>query len=240
MKKKNNKTFIFIALVVITLLVLGLALYFTKRDDKTIISDAIKFKKEYEKYNNKITSGGYKYTKVTLDDNNKFVYSNTTEIIDTLKNGTGIIYFGFPTCPWCRNSVNVLNYLNVDKILYLDVLDLRDLYEVKNGSLEKLKEAGNGYYEILSLLDEILDDYEVVDNGVTYKTGEKRLYVPLVVGVKEGKIVGYHADTVTLDDDQTPYDLLTKEQQEELKEIYDDIVNKVYNNTCSVNNEGGC
>ena len=240
MKKKNNKTFIFIALVVITLLVLGLALYFTKRDDKTIISDAIKFKKEYEKYNNKITSGGYKYTKVTLDDNNKFVYSNTTEIIDTLKNGTGIIYFGFPTCPWCRNSVNVLNYLNVDKILYLDVLDLRDLYEVKNGSLEKSKEAGNGYYEILSLLDEILDDYEVVDNGVTYKTGEKRLYVPLVVGVKEGKIVGYHADTVTLDDDQTPYDLLTKEQQEELKEIYDDIVNKVYNNTCSVNNEGGC
>ena len=74
----------------------------------------------------------------------------------------------------------------------------------------------------------------------TYKTGEKRLYVPLVVGVKEGKIVGYHVDTVTLDNDQTPYDLLTKKQQEELKEIYDDIVNEVYKNTCSIDDNNGC
>ena len=241
MKKKNNNIFIFGVLVVITLLVLGLTLYFsTKKDKENVSTDAIKFKKEYEKYNNKEAGNGYKYPKVTLDDNNKFVYSNTNEIIETLKNGTGIIYFGFPQCPWCRNSVNVLNYLNVDKILYLDVLNLRDSYEVKNGSLEKTKEPGKGYYEILSLLDEVLDDYELVDNGVAYKTGEKRLYVPLVVGVKEGKIVGYHVDTVTLDNDQTPYDLLTKKQQEELKEIYDGIVNEVYKNTCSIDNNNGC
>ena len=84
MKKKNNNIFIFGVLVVITLLVLGLTLYFgTKKDKENVSTDAIKFKKEYEKYNNKEAGNGYKYPKVTLDDNNKFVYSNTNEIIET-------------------------------------------------------------------------------------------------------------------------------------------------------------
>ena len=238
MDKKKKIILISVIAIVIVIAIVVLSVYFVNKNKTNTDNNSASTKVE-KLYNTLTDKKEYSFS-FTLDDNNKFVYSNTNEIIETLKNGTGIIYFGFPQCPWCRNSVNVLNYLNVDKILYLDVLNLRDSYEVKNGSLEKTKEPGKGYYEILSLLDEVLDDYELVDNGVTYKTGEKRLYVPLVVGVKEGKIVGYHVDTVTLDNDQTPYDLLTKKQQEELKEIYDGIVNEVYKNTCSIDNNNGC
>ena len=30
-------------------------------------------------------------------------YSNYDEIFEILESKSGVIYFGFPECPWCRN-----------------------------------------------------------------------------------------------------------------------------------------
>ena len=210
--KKRILTVILLALIII----LGAVKVYLEKDkvndsDNNTIKDAVKFKKEYE---------------------------SSKKIIETLKNGTGIIYLGFPKCPWCRNAVNVLSYLNVDKIMYLDMTDERDTYELVDGALKKTKDGSKEYYEMLNTLDDILSDYEIEDNDKTYSVGEKRIYVPLVIGVKDGKIVGYHADTVELNEGQTAFDLLSNEQQEKLKSIYDDIKDKVYGDTCGLSDKG--
>lgn len=204
-------------------------------------SDGIKIKEEYESLNDKKSSSGYTYPKVSLKETNPFKYASEEEIIKTLKNGTGLIYLGFKECPWCRNAINVLQYVSINEILYLDMTNVRDKFEVVDGKVVKIEEGSKGYKEMLSLLDSILDDYEIKDqDGNVIKTGEKRIYVPLVIGVKDGKIVGYHADTVDLDDGQTPYDLLTKKEQNDLKLIYDEINAKVSDDSCVLDADHGC
>lgn len=208
-----------------------------KEDEKTNTNtDAVKFKEEYEILNGSEANNGYTYPKVALEDNNPFVYSSVDDAIKVLKNGTGIIYFGYASCPWCRNAVNVLQHVNASEILYVDMSDQRDAYEVIDGVLTKTKDGTDGYYKLLELLDSVLEDY-IVD-GVS--TGEKRMYVPLVVGIKEGEIVGFHEATVDLNDGQTAYNALTSSQQEELKDVYDEIASKVNTNVCDIDSDQGC
>lgn len=233
----RSKKMVLLILIIILIGVISVLFVRTKdesKNSKKITKDSIKFKEEYEKINDSISP------KITLKDDNPFVYSDAKKIIKVLKSGTGIIYLGFSKCPWCRNAVDVLQYVNTDKILYLDMEDKRDTYEVINGNLTKTKEAKKEYYEILNILKDILRDYEIVDNGVKYQTGEKRVYVPLVIGVLNGEIVGYHAGTVELDDNQKPSDLLNEKQKSELKLIYDEINAKVKSSSCDIDSNNGC
>lgn len=237
---KKNKLLIILGIVL--LLVVGVILFFVLKPEKQINvnADALKFKEEYEKLNDTYAYGDVKYSNLNIDEANPFVYTSAEKIVETLENGTGIIYLGYSKCPWCRNAVNVLQYLNVDEILYLDMYDQRDAYEVENGKLKKTKDGTDEYYKMLDLLSGVLLDYEIEKDGVNYNVGEKRIYVPLVVGVKDGEIVASHTDVVDLDAGQSPFDLLTNEQQEELKEIYDEIKSKVYDDACDLNSEHGC
>ena len=121
------------------------------------------------------------------------------------------------------------------------MLEERDKYEVVDGKLVKTENGTEEYKKLLTLLDSILDDYVVEDeNGNKFKTEEKRIYVPLVIGVKNGKIVGYHSDTVDLNEGQSPYDLLDEKQQSKLKLIYEDINSKVFGDTCDLDGKSGC
>lgn len=236
---KNKRKITLLIILLLTLIVLGVLLFLNlnKEDEKTNINtDAVKFKEEYEILNGSEANNGYTYPKVALEDNNPFVYSSVNDAIKVLENGTGIIYFGYASCPWCRNAVNVLQHVNASEILYVDMSDQRDAYEVIDGVLTKTKDGTDGYYKLLELLASVLEDY-IVD-GVS--TGEKRMYVPLVVGIKEGEIVGSHEATVDLNDGQTAYNALTSSQQEELKDVYDEIASKVNTNVCDIDSDQGC
>lgn len=241
---KNKLTIIIISVVIFLALIFSTVLIFVNKNKEVKVenTDALKIKEEYESLNNKKSDSGKTYPKVTLSENNKFKYKSAKEIVNTLKSGTGLIYLGFPKCPWCRNAINVLNYVDVNEIMYLDMANQRDEYSIKDGALAKTKDGTKEYYEMLEILDDILDTYEVLDDdGNKLSVNEKRIYVPLVIGVKDGKIVGYHKDTVTLSDNQSPYDLLTKKQQSDLKKIYDDIIIKVNNDFCDIENKDqGC
>ena len=37
--------------------------------------------------------------------NNVFVYRSLDEINKILENGTGVVYLGFPECPWCKGYI---------------------------------------------------------------------------------------------------------------------------------------
>ncbi|MEF2663025.1 MAG: hypothetical protein U0M92_01740 [Bacilli bacterium] len=239
--EKSNKIYM-IVIFVCAALVIGLCGYaiITHKDEK--ISDAIKFKNEYEALNELVNENSdEKYVNVEISEKNPIVYKTGKEILEVLKNEDAIIYFGFAACPWCRNAVPVLldiaNEMNVEKIYYVDILNIRDTYKF-SGSIEPelTKKGTDAYYEIVKFLDKYLKKFYVNDDaGNMYDTGVKRLYAPTVVGVKNGKVVGFHEATVESQTD--PYEVLTDKQKEELKKEYKTIIEAVNkkDNVCKDN-----
>ena len=193
MKYKND-----IIAVIIVLGFLGLISFYYL--NLTKVTDASKFKEEYS----------------NVSEDNVFVYRTDKEIIDILKHGTGIVYLGFPECPWCQAYVSYLDEVaketKIEKIYYLNILEIR-----KNNTRE--------YQEIVSLLDNYLSYDE---------EGKKRIYVPTIVAVKEGEIIGF--------DDETSHDTKGYETPEEywknedlagLKKKIKEMFNKTNTNVCT-------
>ena len=106
--KKNKKLYTIIGIVVLVLACsIGFYKVFTSIENKE--TDAEKFASEY-----------------SIDNDNVFVYKTLEEINKILKNGTGIVYLGFPECPWCKGYVPYLNEVakkaKLDKIYYFNIL----------------------------------------------------------------------------------------------------------------------
>ncbi len=221
---------IIVGVVLVVLVMLGVW-HFTLKDNRE--SDALKFKNEYEALNGTTTSSNKaRYNDVNVDEKNPIKYINCKEAIDVLDKEEAIIYVGAPWCPWCRNAVPVL--FDVDKsydnktIYYLDLDEEKSTYEVKDEKLVKTKDGSSDYYKLLDKLSDRLRDYVLTKDGKSYETGEKRIYMPYVIGVKDGKVVGDHTGTVTLNEEQTKYDSLTSEQYNELYETYSNMFQAVY------------
>ena len=182
-------------------------------------SDALKFKKEFESLNGKKSSSGNEIRKVTIPEDNPIVYATAEQIVNKIENGqTFVVYFGFASCPWCRSMVEELiksaKDNNISTVYYVDVLKIRDKYEVKDGKLVQTEEGTDAYNELINLLDDVLDDYTVTtDSGEKMDTKEKRIYAPNVVAVVNGAAIE-KIDGVSekLDD---PYSELTEEMKTE-------------------------
>lgn len=158
-------------------------------------NDALKFKKEYESLNNKKTKNGENvYRSITIRKNNPFVYKEAKDIVKMIENKESfIVYFGFPTCPWCRSVLEQLDKVSKDlkyeKIYYVNILDIRDTLELdENNKVVITKKGTHSYYKLLKMLDEVLDNYSLTDsNGKEIDTKEKRIYAPNIVAISKGK-----------------------------------------------------
>ena len=133
----------------------------------------------------------------------------------------GIVFFGYPTCPWCRNTLPlVLETVNeLGHPLYYCQLDLyRDEYEIQNSSLVCTTPAGAGYPELLAKLANYLEDYVLTDpQGNSLPVGEKRLYAPSVVVFQDSRATGFWELDLTLNTGQSKYDVWTPDQKNSLK-----------------------
>ena len=59
---------------------------------------------------------------------------------------------------------------------------------MKDDKLETTKRGTKGYYELLKLLDNVIDDYTVTnDEGEEISTQEKRIFAPTVVAIVNGQ-----------------------------------------------------
>ncbi len=212
-------------------------------DNKVLETDAQRFKREYESLNNTIReSDGAKYNNVEVLEDNPMVYIDCKEALDILENKDAIIYVGAPWCPWCRNAVPILidmaKQYNIKTIHYLDLDEEKSIWEVGNGKAIKKIDGTKYYYQLLEKLADHLKDYNLKDEkGKNVKTGEKRIYMPYVIGFKKGKIVAEHSGTVDLNDNQTKYDSLTDKQRKELTKAYNILFDEVYKeatNSCEV------
>ena len=174
-------------------------------------SDATKFYSEY---------GSVSYIK----ENNLYKYASKEQVLNILDHDTGVIYFGYSTCTWCKSMVSVLNdaarEAKVKEINYYDIKNDRDeLVLNENNEIITEKQGTAFYRELLKELDDVLSPYLLKDSeGKEVDTEEKRIYVPLVVFVKEGEAVFAHQNTIESQDD--PMKKLTKKEEEELKAIY--------------------
>ena len=193
MKKKI--ILILTLILIVSLIIIGVIIL--NKDSKT---DSEKFSEEY--------------TSVPVD--NVFVYRNADEIINILEKGTGIVYIGFPECPWCQKYVIYLNEvakkMGVEKIYYFNILNDR-----KNNTKE--------YQKIVSLLKNYLDNDE---------EGNPRVFVPDVTFVVKGKIVGHDNETSQVsEEDGTPDEYWDKEKVSFLKTRLSGLINEVLGNSCN-------
>lgn len=242
--EKSNKIYLVI-IIICSILVVGLCAYAIINHKEIKQTDAIKFKNEYESLNGVVNENNEKeYMKVEVDTENPIIYKSGQEILDVLKNENAIVYFGFSSCPWCRNVVPILleaaKESNLDKIYYVDILDMRDQYKF-SGSIEPelIKKGTDAYYDILKFLDKKLEKYYVTDDsGNMYDTGVKRLYAPTVVAVKNGKALDLHVST--LDSQKDPYVALNDEQKEELKDIYKDLIKQIKDENKACKTDEAC
>lgn len=186
-----------IGIGVIILLGVGTYFLFFKKDR---LSDAEKFKAEYS----------------NVSDNNMFVYRTPEEIIHILEKGTGVVYMGFPECPWCQAYVPYLESAareaGIEKIYYLNILSDR-----KNNTKD--------YQKIVSLLeDKLLSDDE----------GNPRVYVPDVTIVKEGVILAHDNETSTISSAEgTPKEYWTVDKVNSLKERLTSSMKEMMKNVCT-------
>ena len=158
------------------------------------------------------------YTKVT--EYNYFVYRESDEIVKILENGTGVVYLGFPECKWCQAYVPILNEVadieGLEKIYYYDILEAR-----KNNTSDYQK------------MVEILSDYLQYD-----EEGNKRIYVPAIIFVSKGEIVGFDDETsYDTKGYEAPEDYWTEEEISDLKLKLTDSMSKILDNRCTDCNE---
>ena len=236
MKKK-------LMMILLLIIVMGIVLGFIyKKETDYKKTDAYKFKVEYESLNGeKTTNGDNTYRTVKIDKNNKIIYSTAKEIVEKIeKNESFVVYFGFSKCPWCRsmieNLIEVSNEYDME-VYYVDVLEIRDKIEVKDGNLVITKGDPN-YDLLLDKLGDVLDDYKVTDeDGKEYDTNEKRIYAPNVVAVIQGKAT---KKVEGISEELTdPYMTLTSEMNKESKKQLDCIF-KCLEETGVCTKKGAC
>lgn len=184
-------------------------------------TDSYKFKEEYEKLNGKKSKSGKTNRSVSIPAVNPIVYASAEDIVEKIdKKETFLVYFGFSECPWCRsmieNLIEVTKEKNIKEVYYVDVLNIRDVKEIKDDKIITTKKGSKGYMKLLEKLDSVLADYELTDeNDKKIETNEKRIYAPNIVGIVNGKAEKLEDGVSPKEDD--PYMKLTKEINNESK-----------------------
>ena len=157
-----------------------------KDDTKT---DAIRFSSEYS----------------TVKKDNVYKYSTYSNVMDILKNKTGIIYLGFPSCALCKEITPILNEVakekDIKEVLYYNFKDMRD----------------NNTTEYQELADKLSDYIKTDDEG------NKRIQAPTVIFINKGNIVAVYIDTINFDSEE----IMTDEEKNTLKQNFESLVDKM-------------
>ncbi len=133
------------------------------------------------------------YPKVNAD--NRFIYATGEQVLGLFENGTGIVFLGFPQCPWCQQLAPIVDEAaeaeGLEKVYYLNIRDAR---------------ANNDetYQSLVGYLENYLDKDE---------NGTPRIYVPDVTVLRDGQIVG-RFEQEAAEGEVTPETYWTSERRE--------------------------
>lgn len=151
----------------------------------------------------KADMSGYKWIGSKRADFEETTISEVMKIFS--EKGSGILFFGYTGCKWCQRAVPELNKVARElgvKVYYVDA---------------SVSPDEDQYNKLVGYLSDILS---------TDDEGNKQFFVPLVVGVKNGKIVGHHESLVDGFNPQSDADQLSDAQKQKLDDIYTQIILK--------------
>jgi len=154
---------LWIGAAVLAALILGLALALayinSDQNDRPVDSsesDSDRFSREYPR----------------VRGNNRFVYATNDEVISIFGGGTGVVFLGFPECPWCQAIVEYIDQAaadeGIERVYYLNIRQER-------------QDNTPVYRQLLSYLEPYLEPDD---------SGELKLLVPDITAIKDGRIVG--------------------------------------------------
>lgn len=236
----KRRSILVIIAIVILLIITGCS--YDKKEEK---ADSLKFKEEYESINGDIIEGtDYKVRTLNIPEDNPIVYAEANDIISMMDNNeTFVVYFGFNSCPWCRSVLPVLldvaKDLNLKKIYYVDVKDIRDRLDVdEDGNIITVKEGSEGYIGLLARLDDVLEDYTLEIDDKEIETEEKRIYAPNVVSIVNGK--AKELETGISDELDDPFMKLTDKIKKETYNKFKCSIKCVLENKNSCSSKHAC
>lgn len=148
--------------------------------------------------------------KVYNIDTDNYLDISLADSLKLLTKGTGVIYYGFATCPWCVDIVPILDEVaksNNQKVYYVDV---------RKGGADLRVDDNKDYMAVVDYLKGYL---KLDDNK------KPRLYVPHIFFVKDGKVVGEHANTIG--DHNAKERELTTEERAQIVTILNDLFAKI-------------
>lgn len=142
-----------------------------------------------------------------LSKNNQFKYVKIDDVLKVFENGTAVVFFGFPECPWCQKTAPILSEAaskaGVKEILYYNPMEIR-------------AENTPKYQQLVKILNKYLRND---DNN------QKRLFVPDIYVVKKGEIVAQANELAKPDDKVETY--YTDKRTKELVDIYEKALKKL-------------
>ena len=139
-----------------------------------------------------------------------FVGVSPQEVLRIIEEGgSGAVFYGYSTCPFCHQAAYVLNNAAKEKdmtIYYVNVHPSDD--------------PGDDFYDAMDETTTVLADFLSKDED-----GEPEFYVPNLFIIKNGKILGNHVSLV----DSYPGGgvSLTMAEENELFNIYTDLLDKL-------------
>lgn len=162
-----------------------------------------------EKFSNEFSS---------VSEDNVFVYSTASEVLDYIENGDAIILFGSNLNDFTENYAYIINEIAkegikqddsefyISKILYYDFIEDRT--------------NNNGNYE---LIVEQLNSYLLTDD-----LGNTEIYAPTLVIIKDGEVLYINEDINFVSGNITPdeywTDLTTGIFEETLRTVFKDFI----------------
>ena len=160
--------------------------------------DSDHFIEEYESLNGQLDRTGlYMNPEMHLPETVPFEYENFEDVVELLTEESGVLYVGFPTCPWCRQLVPALidawNQTNSnEEITYYNIYDLRPTRSVdEEGNLTETVPPSPEYAKLVEILYDHLRPFEGANDETV-----KHIYSPMVVFVREGNVEYVHIGTV--------------------------------------------
>ena len=135
-----------------------------------------------------------------LSEDTVFVRADDSDVINTLSEGSGVVFLGFPGCPWCQGLAPIVDQaaknVGLDEVMYLDILEHRQA-------------QSSTYTELVSLLDDYLpagDD------------GQKSISVPDMTIMKDGEVVARYQPEAPSQEESTPDTYWTEDRTNRVRQ----------------------
>ena len=121
---------------------------------------------------------------------------------------SGVLYFGFSSCPWCKEAKPILKKVAKENGIDIQYVKVKD--EEKNRLYTDDQKA---------IIEPYIQDYmSNNDEGIL------TLYVPLVLVVKDGKVIDGHEGT--LESHDATERKMTNDEKEQLTKIYTKLMSE--------------